>query len=710
MVCKNQLRTGTEGNIMAEHYARNNEELSSFIANASAGDTIYLAGGTYNTVWIKSQGTLDIKIASLDESDPAILTGLRMSGSSGVTFEGLVFSAPAGVLHSFLVTGADDVHFSNIVMHGPDNMGSGAEVTPFFIRSSTNVSVTGSEFYDVKNALMLLDIDGIEISGNSFHDIRCDGVAGGGVSNALITNNVFTDFYPLNTGGSGDHPDAIQFWSNNQDEPGRNITISDNLIYRGNGLPMQGIFIRDTYSEMPFEDLTISGNVVLGGLYNAISVGGVNGGQLVDNIVIGMDGQKSWIRVSADTDFVIEDNFASHYSAYNRDTPYDASNLTIPGGTLIVNEALRTWIASGSSLIGDLQDILVGDYRPQVSEPVDTAPLPIIVVEPTETSAPEAGSSGDDAPATDPVETPTSEVQPEAPAPSEPAPAPIPAPAPAPTGTEDPTPVVSIVETELSITPAPGDAPTAPEVIPDVPAVPATAEPEVAPAPQEEQPEAPVPSEPAPAPVPAPAPAPTGTESPTPVVSIVETDLSIDPATGDAPTAPEVPAVPVAAEPEVAPAPQEPTRGNGSQAFIDRFLARFGDDVPLDFGPASNPGSSRLFGHAHRAGPSEAVGITLQGQNIMLDEMLNLHANQATQGSGRGLGRIDQIFSSVQAHGAVDARPAPTAIDTIFQTSEPTHLADNAGSTSRFADTGFVGFGLSGRGELTHLGMTPEIV
>lgn len=360
---------------MAEFYARTNEQLSDFIRSASAGDTIYLAAGTYDTVWIRNLGDLDIKIASLDESNPAIVTGLRLSGSSGVTFEGLIFEAGEGANNAFTVSGADDVHFSNVVVRGPDNIGSGEEVSPFMIRSSTNVSVTDSEFYHAKHALALLDVEGLVISGNSFHDIRCDGVRGGGVSDALITNNMFTDFSPWNTGGSGDHPDAIQLWSTAQDEPGRNITISDNLIYRGDGLPMQGIFIRDTYNNLPFENLTITGNVVLGGLYNGISVGGVIGGELTNNVVIAMDGQRSWIRVGSDTDFVIEDNVATRYSEYNRDTPYHESNLTIEGGTSFVEAALRAWTASGSNMLADLTGILVGDVRPDLIPNGDPTPV-----------------------------------------------------------------------------------------------------------------------------------------------------------------------------------------------------------------------------------------------------------------------------------------------------------------------------------------------
>ena len=395
---------------MAEFYARSNEQLSEFVRSASAGDTIYLAAGTYDTVWLRNLGDLDLTIASLDDSDPAIVTGLRLSGTSGVTFEGLVFEAAEGANNCFSVSGADDVHFSNVVVRGPDNVGTGEEVSPFMIRSSTNVSVTGSEFYQVKHALALLDVDGLVVSGNSFHDIRCDGVRGGGVSNALITNNMFSDFSPINTGGSGDHPDAIQLWSTAQDEPGRNITISDNLIYRGDGLPMQGIFIRDTFNNLPFENLTITGNVVLGGLYNGISVGGVIGGELTNNVVIAMDGQRSWIRVGADTDFVIEDNVATRYSTYNRDTPYDESNLTIEGGTDFVEAALRAWSASGSDMLADLTGILVGNVRPDLipNGPGSTTDEPVPVA--TTPDAPGLDNTGSD---TDPSEPASETVVPE---------------------------------------------------------------------------------------------------------------------------------------------------------------------------------------------------------------------------------------------------------------------------------------------------------
>ena len=377
---------------MAYYYARSNEQLNELIANSEAEDTIYLAAGLYDPVTIRNLGTLDITIAALDQDNPPVVTGLRVSGSNGIVFSGLVFEAGEGDRNAFTVSGSDDVHFSGVVVRGPNNIGSGEEVSPFMIRSSTNVSVTDSEFYQVKNALALLDVDGIVVSGNSFHDVRCDGVRGGGVSNAVISNNVFMDFYPIDTGGSGDHPDAIQFWSTAQDEPGRNITISDNLIYRGDGLPMQGIFIRDTYNNLPFENLTITGNVVLGGLYNGISVGGVTGGELANNIVIAMDDQRSWIRVGADTDFAIENNFASRYSAYNRDTPYDESNLTIEGGTDFMEAALSAWSAAGSDLLADLRGILLGDVRPDLipngdevatSEPVLVETVPESVSEAT---------------------------------------------------------------------------------------------------------------------------------------------------------------------------------------------------------------------------------------------------------------------------------------------------------------------------------------
>src|SRR3546814_18636009 len=109
------------------------------------------------------------------------------------------------------------------------------------------------------------DVCSSDLSGNSFHTMRSDGVRGGGTNDVVISNNYFTDFHPV----GADHPDAIQLWTTNTTESARNISITGNVFERGDGDIIQGIFLRDqSGGKLPYQDVTISDNIVLGGMYN----------------------------------------------------------------------------------------------------------------------------------------------------------------------------------------------------------------------------------------------------------------------------------------------------------------------------------------------------------------------------------------------------------------------------------------------------------
>ena len=331
---------------MAEYLVSNTNELLARINACSAGDTILLAPGTYDPAVVRNMGELGITIASQDPDNPAVLTGFVLTDSSDVRFSDVVFRADAGDNNAFEFNRTSGITFSGVVVHGPDNVGTGEEVSPLIIRDSSDVTIIGSEFFHVYHGVKLLDVDGIVISGNEFHDIRCDGIRGGGVSNALVTGNNFTDFYPI----GNDHPDAIQFWSTNQDTPGRNIVISDNVFIRGNGSPIQGVFIRDTFDNMPFENVTITGNVVLGGLYNGISIDGVIGGEMTGNLVIGYPDQRSWIRVNVETHFDVSGNAATAYSFDERDSAHLLENQEIAENVDFYSSIVQEWSSTGGDL------------------------------------------------------------------------------------------------------------------------------------------------------------------------------------------------------------------------------------------------------------------------------------------------------------------------------------------------------------------------
>lgn len=310
---------------MTTVYVGSTAQLEKVLTNASPGDTIFLAAGKYDDVNIESFSSSGITIRSLDHDDPAVFTSMLVRDASGITFSEIEFYAAAGKNNVFSIADSDGIRLDGVKVHGPDNIGSGQESSPLIIRSSTNVSVTNSEFFDVQHGVKLLDVDSVTITGNKFHDIRTDGIRGGGVSNATISNNYFTDFYPA----EGDHPDAIQLWSTNQTSAAANISITDNVVVRGHGAATQGIFIRDTFDQLPFENVKVSGNVVLGGLYNGISIDGVVGGNVTNNLVLGYSDQKSWIRVNNEDNFTVSNNRATSYSFDQRDSDYLRSNAFI---------------------------------------------------------------------------------------------------------------------------------------------------------------------------------------------------------------------------------------------------------------------------------------------------------------------------------------------------------------------------------------------
>lgn len=334
---------------MAVIFVNSTQGLLSALRAAGSGDVIKLAAGTYDRVSIRSLNLSDVTITSADPTNRAVFSDLSVNRSSGLRFTDIDMEAAAkSVNNVFNVFGSNNISFDRISVSGPDNLGSGQEKSAFMIRSSSNVTVENSEFHHLWHGINLLDNSDVTIVGNNFHDIRTDGVRGGGNSDLTISRNIFTDFYP----NSGDHPDAIQLWSTNATEPGRNITISDNLVVRGNGEAVQGIFIRDTFDQMPFENVTITGNLVVGGMYQGIAIKGVVGTTIAGNQVVAYEDQMSWLLVDNGINVALADNVASKY-LINDDASAPANNRLVPppidGGAA----AIAGWLSNNKGVLSE---------------------------------------------------------------------------------------------------------------------------------------------------------------------------------------------------------------------------------------------------------------------------------------------------------------------------------------------------------------------
>jgi Ca2+-binding RTX toxin-like protein len=338
--------------------------LNAMLKLAQPGDSYALAPGTYSGVLINSLALSGVTITSANPLTPAVITDLYVYNSSGVTFSQLEFQANASFGDNvWRVTGSNDVHFDHLNVHGSLDGDPSNDVIGFLIRTSTNVSVTNSEFQQLENAVSHLDDNFLTITGNSFHDIRTDGIRGGGSSNVLISGNSFTDFHPA----VGDHPDAIQFWTTNTTASAHDITITNNIYLRGSGDVVQGIFLRDEVGTLPYQNVTIQGNYIIGGLYNGIAVLGANNLTIDSNTVTGFSDQKSWIRLEDVSNATISNSRADTFLTTVNDTQVSQTgNLTPPPASDGGTAAMALWQSShptANQIIGDSgNNIIVGSF------------------------------------------------------------------------------------------------------------------------------------------------------------------------------------------------------------------------------------------------------------------------------------------------------------------------------------------------------------
>lgn len=320
-------------------------QLVAAVRQARGGERIRLAPGLYPPVTLQniSPGRV-VTLTSRDPADPAILTGLFLRNSGNLTLSGLTLrSAGSPVQHGFTLHRVHDVSLDQVRVTGRPGPIGRAQDKLLLVRDSRDVGITRSEFTNSFTAISLLDTHNATVTGNYLHHLRMDGVRGGGNSHIVIAENVITDFAPA----PGDHPDAIQMWTSRQGSAASNITIRGNIIDRGAGAAMQGIFLRDEKSGLPYRDVVIADNIVIGAMYNGIAVLSKSPSLVVkDNVVARFPDQKSWIRVQEGAR--LTGNAAPLYLIGAAAPATPPSNTVMPVTGDRGRSALRRWISNRS--------------------------------------------------------------------------------------------------------------------------------------------------------------------------------------------------------------------------------------------------------------------------------------------------------------------------------------------------------------------------
>lgn len=316
------------------------------LAKASGGDVIKLAAGTYSNVTLKGLNfTSGVTITSADPNKPAVLTDLMITGSKGIKVQGLELSNTKNVDLAFQVQGSSNIVLDNLDVHGANNMVAAMNTRLMMIRSSSNVQVLNSEFSNGWHGISMLNNKQVRIEDNYFHDLRTDGVRGGGNSDLTIRANMFTNFHPQ----AADHPDAIQLWTANTSQSSSNIVIDQNVVTRGTGTQIQGIFLRDVVGSLPFNNVTVTHNLIEGARGNGIALNGVKTGLVSNNTVQGFPDHKSGIQMSNSSGVTVTNNLSTLFFGTLKPIVGTKGNVVIPVATDQGAATATQWLAQHSA-------------------------------------------------------------------------------------------------------------------------------------------------------------------------------------------------------------------------------------------------------------------------------------------------------------------------------------------------------------------------
>ncbi len=346
----------------------NTAGLTAALKSAHDGDTISLKAGAYSGLDIGHVNFANgVTIASADPLHEAVLTNFHIGDSSGLHFSKLEFQVNGAQNGSwgFLVENSKNIAFDHLSVHGSLDGNAQNDGEGIGVLGSSHISITNSEFQQLFRGVAFGTGSDLTVSGNSFHDLRTTGLMVSQTAKATITNNTFTNFKPM----ADDHPDAIQFMTTGSTAGSHDITISGNVITRGAGDGVQGIFLRDEIGTMPYTNVTISNNLLIGTGYNGVAVLGGKNLAITDNTLVSYSGSTNvnWLLVQ-NADTVTASGNSAATIGFDKVT-----NLIEKGDTLNTavtdngKAALASWVQTHSGV------------SPVVSDPGLTASAPVSV-------------------------------------------------------------------------------------------------------------------------------------------------------------------------------------------------------------------------------------------------------------------------------------------------------------------------------------------
>jgi hypothetical protein len=197
--------------------------------------------------------------------------------SSWLTFNGIEFDfslVTADPYYGCRWIGCSHLSFIDCNIHAALNGNPPSQTQyGFLCYAGTNchdITFQGGKCWELQGLISAQDVTNLTVTEVEFVEMGGRGVDLFGGSNLTITNNTYTNAFP----GPGIHSEFVGGFNEGSNTTGTNVTITGNVVTRGIGYPVQGVFLSDDSGVHPWTNVVISNNTFQGGLYNSILVGG----------------------------------------------------------------------------------------------------------------------------------------------------------------------------------------------------------------------------------------------------------------------------------------------------------------------------------------------------------------------------------------------------------------------------------------------------
>jgi len=296
----------------------NSAQFKNALNKAKGGDTISLKSGEYSVDIRGKHFDSAVTITSANHDDPAVLVqSTKVHDSSNITFSNLEFTPeePIGVLPNasakaaLFIRDAHDIKLLDSYVHSRDVDKSNVdedrnlyEGLPFGfgvrISDSKDILLSGNEITELHKGIGLWNTENVQVLNNHLHHIRVDGIVGTDQRNTLIAENLFNSFIPYRkdpddvNGFTDDHSDMIQYWGATAKFGIDGFKIKDNVFIQTEGAGNQTLYgrlnLRDTddAEAISLSNFEVSGNLIVNGHKNAITIGDVSNVEIFDNTLI----------------------------------------------------------------------------------------------------------------------------------------------------------------------------------------------------------------------------------------------------------------------------------------------------------------------------------------------------------------------------------------------------------------------------------------